>query len=73
MSNRKEMITFEVQRMTTEAYRNFSKKTKMNMGKKIADPSEKQSHPMKHSAKNIVLKGASNMGLPHSHFDTANH
>jgi len=37
MSNRKEMITFEVQRMTTEAYRNFSKKTKMNMGKKIAE------------------------------------
>ena len=39
MSNRKEMITFEVQRMTTEAYRNFSKKTKMNIGKKIADTS----------------------------------
>jgi hypothetical protein len=44
MSNRKEMITFEVQRMTTEAYRNFSKKTKMNMGKKIAEISGSRLH-----------------------------
>jgi hypothetical protein len=54
MSNRKEMITFEVQRMTTEAYRNFSKKTKMNMGKKIADFSGK-TRRQKVFTKDIVL------------------